>query len=463
MTALPADPFAASGVAGFGERLRRGEITAVAATRACLDRIAAVDGRLGAFQHVDDGRATAAAQALDALLAAGTDLGPLMGVPVAIKDLFAVDGMPTTAGSLIDVGDVVGTPGSFVATLKRAGCVILGKTRTVEFALGTTGISRPRGTPWNPWDAAVHRIPGGSSSGSAVAVAAGLCGFAVGTDTGGSVRLPAHFCGVFGLKTTAGRWPTDGVFPLSHELDSIGLLTRSAADAAVVFSALSGGAPAVARSPRGLRLGKPTDYFYDGLEDAVRVAVEATLARLAAAGTEIVGIEVPEAREREAYFPLALPTELIAVLGRDRFLAERDRLDPVVAARAARGLDVAAAEYLRCVWRRRELATAAAARFEGLDGWITPTAARTAPPVADFTDPDEGLRLTLAITRATQPANLLDLCATSTPLPLAGPALPAGLQVLGPAGGEAGALAIARAIEELIGPPPAPDLRGFLA
>ena len=221
MTVLPPDPLESGGIAEYGKRLRAGDIMAEASTVAYLDRIEALDPKLGAYEYVAGEQALKAARALDSLLAAGTDLGPLMGVPVAIKDLFAVEGMTTHAGSNLDLSDVIGVEGSFVKRLKRAGCVILGKTKTVEFALGTTGISKPRGTPWNPWDAKVHRVPGGSSSGSGVAAAASLCGFAISTDTGGSVRLPASFCGVFGLKTTVGLWPTDGVFPLPPDLDRI--------------------------------------------------------------------------------------------------------------------------------------------------------------------------------------------------------------------------------------------------
>ncbi len=462
MTTLPADPFEPGGIALFGKRLRGGEITAEAATRAYLARIAVLDDRLGAYQYVAAEQAVAAARALDGLLAAGTDLGPLMGVPVAIKDLFAVDGMPTTAGSNIDVGDLIGAEGRFVKALKRAGCVILGKTKTVEFALGTTGISKPRGTPWNPWDAATQRIPGGSSSGPGVATAAGLCAFAIGTDTGGSVRLPAHFCGTFGLKTTAGLWPTDGVFPLARDLDSIGPLTRSAADAAIVFAVLTGQPTPTASPVRGLRLGKPVHYFYDNLDSNVAACMTAALTMLEEAGADIVPIEVPEAPEREKYFPAALPADLISVLGRERFLAGRERMDPVVAARGGMGLEAKAAEVLQVKWWRQQLCAAAEARSEGLDGWITPTAAIASVPVADFTDPAEAMRLTLAITQDTQPGNLLGLCATTTPIQMLGSALPVGLQLLCPANHEARALAIALAIEDLVGPPPRPDLSGFL-
>jgi aspartyl-tRNA(Asn)/glutamyl-tRNA(Gln) amidotransferase subunit A len=265
------------------------------------------------------------------------------------------------------------------------------------------------------------------------------------------------------LKTTAGLWPTDGVFPLARDLDSIGPLTRSAADAAIVFAVLTGQRTPTASPVGGLRLGKPVNYFYDNLDSDVDGCMTAALAKLEEAGADIVPIEVPEAPEREKYFPVALPADLISVLGRERFLAGRERMDPVVAARGGIGLEVKAAEVLQLKWRRQQLCAAAEARFEGLDGWVTPTAALAAVPVADFTDPAEAMRLTLAITQDTQPGNLLGLCATTTPIQMLGATLPVGLQVLCPANREARALAIALAIEDLVGPPPRPDLSGFLA
>lgn len=463
MAELTPDPIGADGIAGFAERLRKGDITAEAATAAYLARIEALDPRLGAFQHVAREQALACARGIDALLKAGVDLGPLMGVPVAIKDLFAVDGMPTTAGSKVDVSDLIGAEGPFVRSLKRAGCVILGKTKTVEFALGITGISKPRGTPRNPWDSQAHRLPGGSSSGSAVAVAAGLCGFAIGSDTGGSVRMPAALCGVFGLKTTAGLLPTDGAFPLSRELDTVGALTRSAADAAIVLEVLTGRRAQDPAPLRGLRLGRPDAYFYRGLEPAVEGCLNVALETLEEAGVEIVPVDVPEAPEREQYFPTVLPACLIAVLGRERFLAGRDQMDPVVAARGDSGLTALGADVIRLESRRREACRIVdAERFRGLHGWITPTATILSPDMAEFDDVERGMRLTLGMTQNTQPGNYLGLCGITTPIHGLGAPLPVGLQVFCPAGRDARAVSIGRAIENLIGPAPKPDFAGFL-
>src|SRR5947208_707747 len=164
--ALTPDPLCGIGLAEFGRRLRTGSITIEGVTRAYLARIDHIDPKLGAFEFVATTMALEQAKALDRLLATGTDLGPLMGIPIAVKDLFTIEGMPTTAGSRLDIGGLAGPEGSFVKQLKRAGCVILGKTKTVEFAYGAAGINSVRGTPWNPWDLVVHRVPGGSSSGS---------------------------------------------------------------------------------------------------------------------------------------------------------------------------------------------------------------------------------------------------------------------------------------------------------
>jgi aspartyl-tRNA(Asn)/glutamyl-tRNA(Gln) amidotransferase subunit A len=462
MTALIPDPLEPGGIESFAARFRGGAITAEAATSAYLERIEALDGNLGAFEFVAAEQALATARAMDSLLAAGVDLGPLMGVPGAIKDLFAVEGTPATAGSNLDVADIIGPEGSFVKTLKRAGCVILGKTKTVEFAFGGTGINDSRGTPWNPWDADTHRIPGGSSSGSAVAVAAGMCAFAIGSDTGGSVRVPSALCGTFGLKTTVGLWPLDGVFPLCPTLDTIGPLTKSAADAAIVYGAVMGGAAPQPVSLRGVRLGKPETLFYEDLDPAVEVCMASALAALEQAGAEIVPMDVPEAAERGFVFPALLAVEFIAALGRQRYLDSRGTIDPVVWGRAACGLDITGTEITHILWRLKELSRIAVERMQGLDGWITPTVAVPAPTVAQFTDFEASQRLAGQVLRNTHPGNMFGLCATTLPIQAFGSALPVGLQILCPPRQEAHALALSRAIEGLVGRQPLPDLAPFL-
>jgi aspartyl-tRNA(Asn)/glutamyl-tRNA(Gln) amidotransferase subunit A len=255
-----------NGLADYARRLRAGHTTVTATVEAYAERIAALDGRLQAWQHLDLDRAMDTARALDVMIAGGHDFGPLTGVPIGVKDIIAVSGLPTTNGSLYPSEDLTGPEGTIIKRLKQAGCVILGKTRTVEFALGATGVNEARGTPVNPWDAQRHRIPGGSSSGSAVATAAGMCAFALGTDTGGSVRIPACFNNLYGHKTTVGLWPTDGVFPLSPTLDSIGPLCRTADDAAIVHRVVTGQHIAPVQSLAGLRRGRPGQWCFDELD-----------------------------------------------------------------------------------------------------------------------------------------------------------------------------------------------------
>jgi aspartyl-tRNA(Asn)/glutamyl-tRNA(Gln) amidotransferase subunit A len=459
MTSLPDDPTGVRGIRALAQDIRTGKCTAEGVTRAYLDRIALLDPALGAFEHVAEHTALAAARAVDAAIAAGRDPGPLGGVPVAVKDLLAVEGMPTTGGSLVDVTDLCGPEGAFIRRLRATGAIILGKVRTVELAFGATGINLVRGTPWNPADPHAHRIPGGSSSGSAVAVAAGLAAFAIGTDTGGSVRNPAALCGIFGLKTTHGLWPTDGVVPLAPSFDSIGLLTRTAADARIVFAALAGAAEPPVRDVAGLRLARPTGYAAE-TDPEVSERFEAAVQRLVDRGVILSDVAVPEAKERETIFPLTFAVEMMERFGLERFEATRDRLDPVVAVRLARAIGADMEAYHAGIARHRELSRIMQDRMTGLDGWILPTTLITAPKVEDFTDPERGLQLTMGITHNTQPANLFGQCAVS--LPLCGARLPVGLQIVAAPGRDADLIGMACAVEQVIGSPPPPDVRGFL-
>lgn len=471
MTGLPADPIVPLGLDGFANRFRSGDITSEEVTRAYLERIAALDPKLGAYQYIAAEQALKTAQAMDQLREAGVDLGPLMGVPVAVKDLLVVDGMPTTGGSKLALQDLMGNEeGPFVQALKRAGCVILGKTKMVEFALGITGVSESRGTPWNPWDLETHRLPGGSSSGSGVAAAAGLCAFSIGSDTGGSVRVPAALNGLFGLKTTFGLWPNEGGLALAPHLDTLGLLTRSASDAAIAFAAIN---QALALPESDLRchqaaparlsaltLGRPQNYFFDDLESDIAEATDQALDNLSRAGVDFEELSIPEAPEREDYFPVSLPVSLLANLGRERFEANKHLIDPVIAGRMESALDVAAIDHVALENRREQSIASAWDRFAGLDAWISPTTASTALPVSDLSDPKTGLAFALSMTRNTQPGNYLDLCAATIPLPVAKGKLPIGFQVMCPGGSEAELLAISLAIEEVLGRGGQPPLDG---
>ena len=445
-----------SDIARFGVEFRAGRRTSEQATREYLARIEQLDGKLGAYQHVAAESALATARAMDALRQAGTDLGPLMGLPIAVKDIFVIDGFPMPrAGSKLDLSDLCGSKqGAFISALRRAGCVILGTTKAVEFCLGITGVSSPLGTPWNPNDMSQQRLPGGSSSGSGVAMAAGLCALAIGSDTGGSVRVPAAFNGVFGLKTTFGLWPTEGAVPLDPRLDSIGLLTRSAVDAAIAYQAinaqLTGHSASESIEPAdlaSLNLGLPSNYFFESLDADVETAVEQANQMLRGEGVRFDAVAVPEAPEREDYFPVALPASVVSLLGRERFEANRAVIDSVIEKRVASGLGVKASDYLALEALRLRSQISAQARFDGFDAWASPTTASAAPALSDLDDPANAMRLALGMTRNTQPANYLGQCSVSLPLPRGEGELPIGYQLMCPAGEDARVLSLAMAIE----------------
>ncbi|MEX0872563.1 MAG: amidase [Aquisalimonadaceae bacterium] len=462
MSTLAEDPLAQGGIEGFARRLRAGGITARAAVDAYLDRIAVLDPTLEAFIHVAAEQARESADGIDRLLAGGTDLGPLMGVPVAIKDLFAVEGMPTRAGSNLDLADCIGPEGGFVRALKRAGCVVLGKTRTIEFAAGAQNLIHP--TPWNPCDAKTRRTPGGSSHGSAVAMAAGLCGFAVGSDTGGSVRLPAALCGVFGLKTSMGVWPLDGIFPLCPSMDSVGLLTAGAADAAIIYHALGEGSRMHRLSLRGARFGVPRPQCID-MDADVATRYETALQTLEREGAELVDVDWPSPAEQDVVrdiFAAMVPADLMTTIGQDRFEAKRQSIDPVPVVRLQGAADLRAIDYLRLQRRYRELSRLAAKRMQGLDAVVSPTTPLTPRPVSEVATVDAAVAFVGRSLANARSCNVYDLCAVSVPLPGGEGELPVGLQVACNAGSESPLLALACAVEAAVGLRQRPEMTGFI-
>ena len=277
--------------------VRDGDLSPVDLCKHFLQRIERYNPKLQAFLRVTADQALAAARSAETALAAGLDTGTLLGMPVAIKDLIDYAGLPTTGGSTLR-RDFVPTESATVAKkMMGAGTCMLGTTGPVEFAFGGVGINHHYGTPWNPWDTDTQRIPGGSSSGSAVAVAAGLAPAALGSDTGGSVRIPASFCGLVGLKTTFGRISNKGIMPLDSSLDSVGPMTRSVRDAALIYQALAGPDPddpntweqpvdedifaELHRGVKGLRLSIPREYFWDGVQPEPAAGVRAAPHQLA--------------------------------------------------------------------------------------------------------------------------------------------------------------------------------------
>ena len=310
-------------------RVRRRETSSVELVRATLDRIAAVEPAVGAFLTVTEAEALAAAAAIDRRIAAGEDPGPLAGVPVGIKDIICTAGIRTTAGSRILERFVPAYDATVTARLKRAGAVIVGKLNCDEFAMGSSTENSALGTTRNPWDG--NRVPGGSSGGSGAAVAAGECHAALGTDTGGSVRLPAAFCGVVGLKPTYGRVSRYGVIAYASSLDQVGPLARDVADTALMLEAIAGHDPAdstasprpvpsylaaLEQGVRGLRLGLPREYFVEGMQPEVEAGVRAAVRELERLGAIVEPVSLPHTEYAIATYYLIATAEASSNLAR---------------------------------------------------------------------------------------------------------------------------------------------------
>ncbi|MGH9145694.1 MAG: amidase, partial [Vicinamibacterales bacterium] len=292
-------PAATSTIAATATRLRHGATTSRKLTIACLERITELNSRVNAFITVLGDRALADAEAADRELAGGMDRGPLHGIPLSLKDLIDLAGSPTTAASRLRQGDVAQSDAPVVDRLKQAGAIFVGKCNLHEFAYGTTSEDSAFGPVRHPLDP--NRSAGGSSGGSAVAIATGMSFASVGTDTGGSIRIPAALCGIVGLKPTYGELPLSGIVPLSASLDHVGPMTRSVEDARIVFNVMKGqGDVKMGRRALDLRrtcFGVPRSYFFDILDDEVRRSFEERVTRLRARGAEVQDVWIPHAAD----------------------------------------------------------------------------------------------------------------------------------------------------------------------
>ncbi|MEX2953811.1 amidase [Serratia fonticola] len=374
------------------------------------------------------------ALAADQRRAAGKSLSPLDGVPISIKDLFDVSGQVTTAGSRVLAGAAVAKKhAAIVERLLQAGAVVIGKTNMTEFAYSGLGINPHFGTPANPWDRANQRIPGGSSSGAAVAVADGMCCGAVGSDTGGSVRIPAAFCGLTGYKPTARRIASGGLLPLSPSLDSIGVIAHDVAscialDAAIAEQALRPESPSLAQA----RFAVPQTLVLDGLDEEVATAFQRALKRLAQAGARIEAIPCSEFAELAEINAAGGFTALESWHWHQSLIAENaEGYDPRVLSRIRRGQplgesDLQQLRQLRASWQQR-----VTARVQGFDALLMPTAPLIAPTLAELAEDDEAyFRANGAALRNPSVINFLDGCALSLPCQRPGEA-PVGLMVAG--------------------------------
>ena len=384
---------------------------------------------------------------------AGQDPGPLAGLPILVKDLYQVNGLTITAGSRLDVRKIAPCDeGPIITSLRQAGCIILGKTRTTEFAMGGFNLTHP--LPWNPCDLQTKRMTGGSSHGSAAGMAAGLCAFSLGSDTGGSVRQPAAFAGTVGFKASPEYWPTAGVFPMSPGLDSLGVFTKTAGDAHWVVSNL----PFV-RNPsilgidipaESLRFGLPSHHIYDHCDTESKQTFEQALVRLKAAGVRVEAIEIPEVAEMDAVFGGMVPTDVLAFVGRERFLAAEKILDPVVWARTQAAFDLKATDYIAIQRKFKVICQQVNKRLVGFDGWICPTIPRVAPPVEGYDSLEKIADWNRINTANTRPGNLFGQCGISLPMRGVSTGLPLGFQIMAAPMTDDRLIRIAITVEELL-------------
>lgn len=441
--------------------LRDGSLSARDLAEAAIARFDAVGNGLDAYREWRPDLLRQAAALADEAFAAGVDLGPLQGVPVSVKDLYAVAGYRTFAGTPAALPpEEWEQDGPLVTRLRSQFAAFTGKTHTVELAFGGLGINPHWPIPRNPWDAKVHRTPGGSSSGAGVTLQTGTALLALGTDTAGSVRLPASSTGTVGLKTSFGRWPLDRIVPLSPTLDTPGILARTVADIAYAFAAidpvLGNDREAFQRmqsfDPYGLRIGVPEGLVWEDCSPGVAEAVETGLRELEAAGARLVPVTLSECDAAWSLFRKGgvQAVELLHFL-KTSLPDWIDRIDPVVRGRMDDAETLPAHEYLD---RRRIIAEATASarrHFEKADVLAGPTIALTPPPVTEVMSGDAYRAANILTLRNTSLANYLGFCALSLPVGLDAAGMPVGLHLMGPGGEDQRLVAVGRACEAVLG------------
>jgi len=427
--------------------IRKGDITAVELVEHFISRINRLDETLNAYRLRCAERALDRAKIADRALSEGGDHGALQGIPYAVKDLIDVNGLPTTAGARIFEQHVAAEDATVIRSLDRAGMILVGKTNTVQFAFSGVGINHDHGTPHNPWSK-THYLPGGSSSGSGVAVAAGLVPMALGTDTGGSVRVPAALCGTVGLKTTVGRVSRAGVYPLSWSLDSVGVLARSVEDAALVYQSICGsdinddttlglGPQDVLKNLKGGIKGKRLAFaetvFFDDIHPEVSTQVRACDNVFKQLGAEVSSIEFPEAAAAKQLNPGGVFIASEGYTLNKKWLEENfDQLDPVVAQRMIMGKDITAANYLENTLASKRLRAKVYNDLKDIDALLVPTTCVPAKPVAEVdADMETYLNHNAIYLRNTNIGNTLNLCGLSVPCGFTAEGLPIGLLIYG--------------------------------
>jgi len=438
-------PLAFEPITNLAALIHAGNLSPVALAERLFKGINTLDRRLHAFIAITRDRALAEAHASEIALRGGADMGLLHGIPYAAKDVFDVRGIPTTAGTHLLAHNVALDDCTVVRKLTAVGMILLGKTHTVQFAYGATGINHDQGTPLNPWHPIPH-VPGGSSSGSAVAVAAGLVPMALGSDTGGSVRMPAALCGIVGLKTTVGRVSRFGAYPLSWTLDSVGLLTRTVEGAAHVYQTLQGAdlrdettagvvphdvLRGLKEGVRNLRIAFGETLFFDDVDPEIEKAVREAGHVLQSLGAHVTGLAVPEAAEVWADEKRPLLSAAEACVVNARFLDSHfNELDPVVARRMVMGRTLSPSDYFSLLRKLAALRDRVLWTLRDVDALIVPTTMVPAQPLS-LIDANFEIHVdyNTKYHRNCGIGNFLNLCGVSLPCGFTSDGLPIGLMI----------------------------------
>lgn len=424
----------------LSRQIQSGALTSSALVNCYLERIAQYDNKLHAFVEIYERDARDAAKSADSALRSGGRKGRLHGIPIALKDLVDIEGRKTTGGTLMWRDRISPVTASLAQRLVAAGMIVLGKTHMVELAFGAWGTNTAMGTPWNPWDLETQRVPGGSSSGSGVAVAAALAPAAIGSDTGGSVRIPAGLCGIVGLKTTVGRVSNYGTLRLSDTLDTLGPMTRDVEDAALLFNAMHGedeSDPGTRGHPRtdalvtlksgikGMRFAVLREAELGDVDPEVAAAFAASLEVMRKLGAEVETVELPLPYERIA----VLTGKIIAAEGYqlNREWIDRDDLpfDVAVRDRIRWGKTLSAADHAELMSEREKVKGEVQRSLREFDALLMPTTPHAAMPVNEI-DPAAS-----PMSRLTRPINYLDLCGLAIPCGFTPDGLPISLQIVG--------------------------------
>ncbi len=446
----------------INKALQEGSLTARSLLEECFDRMDAPGSQAETcFTRVYRQSALEEANTVDVQRKAGAHLPPYAGIPITVKDLFDLANEVTTAGSkvLAESSPAV-RDATAVARLKRAGFIVVGRTNMTEFAYSGLGINPHYGTPLNPWDRAGGRIPGGSSSGAAIAVTDHFAAASLGTDTGGSCRIPAALTGVVGFKPTASRVPMTGVLPLSTTLDSVGPLGKTVSCCVAMDSILSSDSMNFDSIPsiQGLRLAVPQRLVLEDMDNVVSGTFDRTLDDLSRLGAVIVDIDLPALDEIASINRLGGFTAAEAYACHRDLLEERGaEYDPRVRVRILRGEQQTAADYIQILNERKNLIAGIVSEVSGFDAIVCPTVPVVAPKISDLEDDDAYHRYNLLMLRNPSVANMIDGCSISIPVHRPGEA-PVGLMLTGTHGADRHLLGLALAIERGLGQEPGPGL-----